>query len=157
MKSWIEWYKDFRETHPTMSSLISFLKGLLIGLIVTWLFCASMRPAQAANEYLNSYGQHCSSATLDPYIEYNVDESSNNDNYKSDTNRGTVGIRLSIPLGTTCTKEYKETIIKNELLRQQLEMLKMCARYKDLDLGPEFAEVKEMCAGVNKKRTKETN
>ena len=33
----------------------------------------------------------------------------------------------------------------------------MCARYKDLDLGPEFAEVREMCAGVNKKKTKETN
>ena len=32
-----KWYKEFRETHPTMSSLISFLKGLLIGLIeVFW-------------------------------------------------------------------------------------------------------------------------
>jgi hypothetical protein len=32
-------------------------------------------------------------------------------------------------------------------------MLKMCARYKGLDLGPEFSEVKRMCAGVNKKPT----
>jgi len=41
-------------------------------------------------------------------------------------------------------------MLQNELLRQQLEMLKMCARYKDLELGPEFAEVREMCAGVRK-------
>jgi len=151
MNDWIEWYKEFRETHPTMSSLISFLKGLLIGLIVTWLFCATMRPAQAANEYLNSYGQHCSSATLEPYIEYNVDESSNNDNYKSDTNRGTVGLRLSIPLGSTCSKKYKKVFTENELLRQQLELLKLCARYQDLELGEAFAEVRDKCAQVSKK------
>jgi hypothetical protein len=42
-------------------------------------------------------------------------------------------------------------MLQNELLKQQLELLKMCARYKDLVLGPEFAEVKRMCAGVRKK------
>ena len=42
-------------------------------------------------------------------------------------------------------------MLQNELLKQQLELLKMCARYQGLELGPEFAEVRRMCAGVQKK------
>ena len=76
-------------------------------------------------------------------------------NYKG-TNNGSnwrVGIRLRIALGSTCNAEFKKIMRTNALLMQQLEMLKMCARYKGLDLGPEFSEVKRMCAGVNKKPT----
>ncbi len=47
-------------------------------------------------------------------------------------------------------------MLQNELLRQKLEMLKMCARYKDLELGPEFAEVRLMCAVVRKAKMENT-
>jgi len=40
---------------------------------------------------------------------------------------------------------------ENDKLRQELELLANCAKYKDLELGPEFATVREMCKGVNKK------
>jgi hypothetical protein len=36
-------------------------------------------------------------------------------------------------------------------MKQELEMLKMCGKYKDLELGEEFATVREICAGVRKK------
>jgi hypothetical protein len=65
-----------------------------------------------------------------------------------DDNRGTLGLRLRIPLQSTCSKKYRKTMNENMLLRQQLEMLKLCGRYKDLDLTDEFALVKEKCAGL---------
>jgi len=131
-------------------------------LLVTF-FCLLGTNAYAANEYLQSGGGHCQTATLEPYAEVgeqdgtndNTYPNSDNNNYKG-TNNGSnwrVGIRLSIALGSTCNAEYKRIMRTNELLKQQLEMLKMCARYKGLDLGPEFSEVKRMCAGVNKKPT----
>jgi hypothetical protein len=42
-------------------------------------------------------------------------------------------------------------MLENEKLKQQLEMLKVCSRYKDLKLGDEFKAVREKCKGVNKK------
>ena len=124
-----------------------------------------VKPAQAANEYLQG-GQHCDPVTLEPYVELNKGDdtsgnnypssSSNNYNSSRDSENLRVGVRLRISLGGTCTKKYRKTMLQNELLRQQLEMLKMCARYKDLELGPEFAEVRQMCAGVRKAKMENT-
>ena len=137
-------------------------------LLVTF-FCLLGTNAYAANEYLNGGGGHCQTATLEPYAEIgeqdgtsgntNTYPNSDNNNYKG-TNNGSnwrFGFRINIPLGSTCTKKYKETMLQNELLKQQLEMLKLCARYKDLELGPEFAEVKQMCSQVKKKDKPATN
>ena len=124
---------------------------IIIAVLALW-----TKPATAANEYLNSGGSHCETATLEPYIELTDEDgnSVNSDNsYNNTSNRDSVrvGIRLRIALGSTCTKKFKETMMRNELLKQQLEMLKLCARYKGLELGPEFSEVKKMCSQVNKK------
>ena len=141
-------------------------KGLVFFLIILGtiiIFSLMSRPAQAANEYLQGSGGHCQTATLEPYAEIGEQDGTNNstypnsdnNNYKG-TNNGSnwrFGFRLQIPLGSTCTKKYKETMMQNVLLRQQLEMLKMCARYKGLELGPEFGEVKRMCDGVSKPET----
>ena len=34
---------------------------------------------------------------------------------------------------------------------QELELLKTCGKYKDLELGELFSTVREMCKGVSKK------
>lgn len=135
-------------------------------LLVTF-FCLLGTNAYAVNEYLNGGGGHCETATLEPYAEIGEQDSSGNNKYpNSDSNNSTnsntgdnwrVGIRLRIALGSTCTKKFKETMMRNELLKQQLEMLKLCARYKGLELGPEFGEVKKMCSQVNKKTGEESN
>lgn len=131
---------------------------IIIAALALW-----TKPAKAANEYLNSGGSHCETATLEPYIELTDEDgnSVNSDNsYNNTSNRDSVrvGIRLRIALGSTCTKKFKETMMKNELLKQQLEMLKLCARYKGLELGrAEFGEVKKMCSQVNKKTGEESN
>jgi hypothetical protein len=131
--------------------------GILILAIVCMAFF--LKPAHGANEYMNGMGGHCESATLEPYMEYNKTENdgTGSADYGYNDDRATVGVRLRIPLGSTCTKEYKTLMFKNEQLKQQLEMLKLCARYKDLELGPEFAEVKQMCSQVKKKDKPATN
>jgi hypothetical protein len=137
--------------------------GILIVVAVVMAFWS--KPAKAANEYLQYGNGHCQSATLEPYIEKTTEDSlsinGGDSSYNNNSDRDSLrfGIRLSIPLGSTCTKKYKQTMMTNELLKQQLEMLKLCARYQGLELGEEFAEVRRMCSGVSKKENKnvETN
>jgi len=40
---------------------------------------------------------------------------------------------------------------QNMDLKQELELLKLCSRYRDLDLGSSFATVREKCKDVKKK------
>jgi len=106
------------------------------------------------NEYLNG-GQHCNNHSLEPYIEYNLQEqlydNSSNNNSRGDSGR--IGMRYNYRFGGTCTSEYKSIMLENEKLKQELEMLKVCSKYKDLELGEEFATVRKKCKGVNKKET----
>ena len=124
--------------------------GILILIIVAVAFF--VKPANARNEYLQ-YDSHCDGPTLEPYVEYSQSESTStgSSTYGSNDDRGTIGLRLRIPLSSTCSSKYKKTMEENALLRQQLEMLKMCGRYKDLELGEEFAMVREKCKGVKRK------
>ena len=46
-------------------------------------------------------------------------------------------------------------MMQNQKLKQELERLKLCGRYKELELGPQFATVREMCKGVNRKEEDE--
>ena len=106
----------------------------------------------ARNDYLQ-YDNHCQGPTLEPYMEYskqdNTGTGTSNSGYEDD--RGTVGVRLRIPLTTTCGKEYRKVFNENALLRQQLEMLKMCSRYKNLELPDQFKEIREKCKGIKRK------
>jgi hypothetical protein len=42
---------------------------------------------------------------------------------------------------------------QNMNLKQELELLKLCSRYRDLDLGPSFNTVREKCKDVRKRQT----
>ena len=112
----------------------------------------------ARNDYLQ-YDNHCQGPTLEPYMEYsqteNIGRGSSTSGYDDD--RGTVGVRLRIPLTSTCSKEYRKVFNENALLRQQLEMLKMCSRYKNLELPDEFKEIRDKCSGIKRKDDKKEN
>lgn len=118
-------------------------------------------PGHSANEYLNGYSSTCETARIEFYSEVGKSDSdySNGDDNDYTSDRGTLGVRLTVPLGSPCTDEMKEIMLDNEKLKQELEMLKMCARYKDLELGPNFATVREMCKDVksNPKKTTTNN
>lgn len=107
----------------------------------------------AVNEYLNDYPSHCSKGSVELYSEvdrYDYDRRMDSDSdYFGDS--GKLGIRFRKELGSSCTKEYKRIMQENQKLKQELELLKLCARYQDLELGYQFATVREKCKGVNKK------
>ena len=125
-----------------MYKLITFVMAIILWSSVS----------HAKNEYLQ-YDNHCQGPTLEPYMEYskqdNTGTGTSGSGYEDD--RGTVGVRLRIPLTTTCSKEYRKVFNENALIRQQLEMLKMCSRYKNLILPDEFKEIREKCKGIKRK------
>tara|TARA_R110000850_G_scaffold211052_2_gene337000 strand:+ start:1692 stop:2213 length:522 start_codon:yes stop_codon:yes gene_type:complete len=128
-----------------MDLRFTFLLLVLLSLLA--LFAS---PAQARNDYLNS-DQHCSGAALEPYIEYSQNTNrgaGSNVNNGYDDDRATIGIRFRFPLQSTCTKRYRGIVTENAAIRQQLELLKMCGRYKGLELGPDFTELKQKCSQI---------
>jgi|TARA_R100000655_G_scaffold4996_2_gene15635 hypothetical protein len=105
----------------------------------------------ARNDYLND--RNCERGRVELYTEldrYDYDQRMNSDNdYFSDS--GKIGLRFSWPLQSTCDNDTIDLIQENQRLMQELELLKTCGKYKDLELGDQFATVREMCKGVSKK------
>ena len=142
---------------------MNYERGLLAFLMVLLIICCLISTkTQARNDYLGtSYGS-CERGTIELYTELRgtdgkdiyQDGDGNPDNsytsYDDDVN-GTLGIRFSWPLQSTCNSDTINLMRENDKLRQELELLANCAKYKELELGPEFATVREMCKGVNKK------
>ena len=141
---------------------MNYERGLLAFLMVLLIICCLVSTkTQARNDYLGSSNSSCERGRVELYTELRgtdgkdiyQDGDGNPDNsytsYDDDVN-GTIGLRFSWPLQSTCNNETIELMQDNDKLRQELELLANCAKYKDLELGPEFATVREMCKGVNK-------
>ena len=138
---------------------------LLFAFIISVAVIIFSREAFGVNEYLNDYGQHCSEGSIElyseirgaddkyTYLDGDGNESNSYRQYNDDAS-GSVGIRWRKELGSSCTDPYKKLMMQNQKLKQELELLKLCGRYKELELGPQFSTVREMCEGVNKKETK---
>ena len=142
---------------------MKYERGLLVFLIALLIICCLLSTkTQARNDYLGSSNSSCERGSFELYTELrgtdgkttyldgdgNVD---NNYNSYSDDVNGTVGVRFRWPLQSTCNDDTIELLRENDRLRQELELLANCAKYKDLELGDEFSTVRELCKGVNKK------
>ena len=129
-----------------MRTLFFVLSLILIASAIT-------SDAKAINEYLNDYPTHCSKGSWELYTEidrYDYDQRMNSSSdYFADS--GKIGIRFRKEFGSTCTDPYKRMMIENMELKQELELLKLCGRYKELDLGESFKTVRKKCEDVNKK------
>jgi hypothetical protein len=142
---------------------MNYERKLLAFLLLLIIFCCLLSgKTKARNDYLGTSYSSCERGTIELYTELRgtdgkdiyQDGDGNPDNsytsYDDDVN-GTLGIRFSWPLQSTCNSDTIDLMRENDKLRQELELLANCAKYKDLELGPEFATVREMCKGVNKK------
>ena len=141
---------------------MKYERGLLAFLIVLLIICCLLSTkTQARNDYLGTSYSSCERGTIELYTElrgtdgkdiYQDGDGNPDNNYTSydDDVNGTIGLRFSWPLQSTCNNETIELMQENDKLRQELELLANCAKYQDLELGPEFATVREMCKGVNK-------
>lgn len=117
--------------------------------------------AHGINQYLGSSNSSCERGRIELYTElrgedgkYSYHDGDNDPNnsyntYDDDIN-GTIGLRFSWPLQSTCNNDTIDLLRENDRLRQELELLSVCGKYKELELGAEFSTVREMCKGVNK-------
>tara|TARA_S200002703_G_scaffold26365_1_gene22632 strand:- start:32 stop:475 length:444 start_codon:yes stop_codon:yes gene_type:complete len=142
---------------------MNYERGLLAFLMVLLIACCLISTkTQARNDYLGNSNSSCERGRVELYTElrgtdgkdiYQDGDGDPNNSYTSydDDVNGTLGLRFSWPLQSTCNSDTINLMRENDKLRQELELLANCAKYKDLELGPEFATVREMCKGVNKK------
>ena len=141
---------------------MNYERGLLAALIILLIvLCLFSSKTEAKNDYLGNSRSSCERGSFELYTELrgtdgkttyldgdgNVD---NNYNSYSDDVNGTVGVRFRWPLQSTCNNDTIQLLRANDRLRQELELLANCAKYKDLELGEDFATVREMCKDVNK-------
>jgi len=140
---------------------MNYERGLLATLIILLIvLCLFSSKTEAKNEYLGNSRNSCERGSIELYTELRNSDgqsmtdygtSSNNDyNSYSDDVNGTVGVRFRWPLQSTCNNDTIQLLRENDRFRQELELLANCAKYKDLELGDDFATVREMCKGVNK-------
>ena len=141
---------------------MNYERGLLAALIVLLIvLCLFSSKTEAKNDYLGNSRSSCERGSFELYTELrgtdgkttyldgdgNID---NNYNSYSDDVNGTVGVRFRWPLQSTCNNDTIQLLRENDRLRQELELLANCAKYKDLELGDDFSTVREMCKDVNK-------
>ena len=133
------------------------LKTLIASLIILLSFSAHAR-----NDYLNGQSwQQCNKGSISTYGNYNQNDNTNynGQNYpgrlEDNSNnfgggRGDsqqIGISLTWHLGTNCTDEVKDFMFDSMRLNRQLELVKLCQRYKHKELPDNFAELRQECAG----------
>ena len=129
----------------------------LFATLVLIIIFAAFKSAEARNDYLND--RNCERGRVELYSElgrYDYDRRmDSNDDYFGDNS--TIGLRFSWPLQSTCDNDTIDLIKENQRLMQELELLKTCGKYKDLELGEQFSTVREMCKGVSKKPKEKKN
>jgi hypothetical protein len=143
------------------------IKIYVITFLLTIGYILSAGQSQAANEYLNNFSGHCSTGSIEPYFDYSLrDSESHNGTFLTNDNEVTTffypngpnvsdewrgGIRFRFDLGSTCNKQFKKASREINSLRIELELLKLCGRYKNLELGEQFATVREKCKDIQPK------
>ena len=114
--------------------------------------------AYARNDYLQGSFQQCNKGQFSVDSSYNERDSSQSNNYPgsaSNNNYGygdgsdrRIGVRWTWFLGSNCTDYTQRLIQENMELAQQLELIKMCKRYNNKKLPPQFATLAKKCEGV---------
>jgi len=133
---------------------------------ITYFLCVGLmlvilpsKNAHARNDYLQGQFQQCNKGQFSVDSSYNERDSSQSNNYPgsaSNSNYGygdgsdrRIGVRWTWFLGSNCTDYNQSLIQENMELAQQLELIKMCKRYNNKKLPPQFATLAKKCEGVN--------
>lgn len=133
---------------------------------ITYFLCVGLmlailpsKNAHARNDYLQGQFQQCNKGQFSVDSSYNERDSSQSNNYPgsaSNSNYGygdgsdrRIGVRWTWFLGSNCTDYTQRLIQENMELAQQLELIKMCKRYNNKKLPPQFATLAKKCQGVN--------
>ena len=116
---------------------------LLMTLLFTLAWCA---PASAKNEYLGGNWRNCEAGHIEPYAEITDRDVDYFDSDSShDDKELRFGVRLRFKFGHTCNKEFRKQQKERYELEQQMELLKICRKYKSVEMGPELELVAKKC------------
>ena len=107
------------------------ISSIIIGLIL--MFAATS--AEAKNEYLGQNWSDCYAGDITPYVEYRQGGTEYIDRGSSthDDHEYRVGVNFRFKFGNTCDKKFKKQQADRYELEQQLELLKICRKYKNVE------------------------
>ena len=120
-----------------------FISSIIILLLIV--FAATS--AQAKNEYLGQNWRDCYAGDITPYVEYRqggmeyIDRGSSS----HEDHEYRVGVNFRFKFGNTCDKKFKKQQEERYELRHQLELLKICRKYRNIEMGPELELVAKKC------------
>ena len=125
-------------------------------LVILFVLLCFIKPAHSRNDYLNNGTNTCSTGDLSVSIEQRDYENryrhyDPTNNYNSPSDDRSVRLTYRKFLGSACTKEFKAVQQENMKLKQQLELMKMCARVNSnptLKHNPSFNLLVSKCVGV---------
>jgi len=132
------------------NSLIRWMRLFIISLIAI-LFALAFTSVQAKNEYLGQNWRDCYAGDITPYVEYRkggmeyIDRGSSS----HEDHEYRVGVNFRFKFGHTCDKKFKEAQEDRYELRQQIELLKICRKYRNVEMGPELELVAKKCRDMN--------
>ena len=127
------------------------MKYLISSIIIGVLFLVACGSAQAKNEYLGQNWRDCYAGDITPYVEYRqggmdyIDRGSSS----HEDHEYRVGVNFRFKFGNTCDKKFKKSQEERYELRHQLELLKICRKYRNIEMGPELELVAKKCRDMN--------
>ena len=104
-------------------------------------------PAHSKNEYLGDNWRDCNAGDITPYVEYRKGGTDYIDRGSSthEDHEYRAGINFRFKIGNTCDKKFKKQQENRYELNQQIELLKICRKYKSVEMGPELELVAKKC------------
>ena len=119
----------------------------LVSSIIICLLVVFASQAKAKNEYLGDNWRDCNAGDITPYVEYRQGGTDYIDRGSSthEDHEYRVGINFRFKFGNTCDKKFKKQQENRYELNQQIELLKICRKYKSVEMGPELELVAKKC------------
>ena len=120
---------------------------MIIGLALLLVLLVGCNKAHAKNEYLSDNWRNCESGHIEPYAEVSKRDVDYSDSSTSshDDDELRVGVRFRFKIGHTCDKNFRDAQEARYQLQQQMELLKICRKYKSVEMGPELELVAKKC------------
>ena len=129
------------------NKLIKWMRYFILFLIVILFVGAFASQAQAKNEYLGQNWRDCHAGEITPWVEYRqggmdyIDRGSSS----HEDHEYRVGVNFRFKFGNTCDKKFRKAQEDRYELRHQIELLKICRKYKHVEMGPELELVAKKC------------
>ena len=126
-----------------------YFTGVLV--ILFLLLAIFVKPAHARNEYLNNGSNECKYGDVDLSISKRENDHRTNsisNDYDDNSHELRLNFRKYLGISKTHCDEQNRIRTKNETLKQQIELYKVCKGINTNQDLPNFKELLSYCAGI---------